>query len=127
MPFPKFIPILIAQILCASFCFADSLPNIVFNKVLPQEGKTFGHVTGMVQDKHGYMWLASKNGLFRYDGYQMLSFKNDPSDSNTISTDALEGIAVDKKGFLWIATFGKGVERFDPVEGIFTHFQYNEK
>ena len=38
--------------------------DIFFNKVLPPEGKTFKHVSGIIQDIQGYMWFATKNGLF---------------------------------------------------------------
>src|SRR6186713_38582 len=97
--------------------------DIFFNKVLPPEGKTFKHVSGIIQDLQGYMWFATKNGLFKYDGYQMTSYKNDPADSNSLATDALEAICIDASGILWIATLGQGLERFDPAAGIFTHFR----
>ena len=86
--------------------------EVFFNKVLPPEGKTFAHVTGMVQDKQGYMWFATKKGLFRYDGYQMTVFKNNPADTNSLLTDALEAICVDSAGIFWIATFGQGFDCF---------------
>ncbi len=97
--------------------------EITFNKIQPPIGKTFEHVTGMVQDAQGFIWLATKRGLFRYDGYQMISFKNNPLDKNSLATDALETIAVDLKGNIWIGTQGFGLDRFDPSTGIFTHFR----
>jgi len=97
--------------------------EIFFNKVLPPEGKIFSHVSGIVQDNQGYMWFATKKGLFKYDGYQMTSYNNNPDDSNSLATDALEAICIDATGIIWIATYGKGLERFDPATGIFTHFR----
>lgn len=105
----------------------SSEQGINFNKVLPPEGKAFLHVTGMVQDPEGYMWFATKKGLFRYDGYDMKVFKNDLLDTNSLGTDALEAICIDKAGLIWIATYGEGLERFDPSTGIFTHFRHNPK
>ena len=99
--------------------------EIFFNKVLPPEGKIFLHVSGMVQDAEGYMWFATKKGLFRYDGYQMINYKNNPSDTNTLASDALEAICVNKAGKLWIATLGNGLEQFDPVTGTFKHFRHD--
>ena len=98
---------------------------IFFNKVQPPPGKKFLHVTGIVQDKQGYMWFATKNGLFRYDGYQMISYKNIPFDPNSLANDALETICVDSSGIIWIGTIGSGLERFDPATGIFTHYRHN--
>lgn len=77
----------------------------------------------MAQDKTGFMWFATKNGLFRYDGTRMLTFRHDPADSNSLASNQLEDIAIDQQGILWLATLGAGLERFDPVSGIFTHFR----
>ena len=81
---------------------------------MPPAGKTFLHVTGMVQDQRGYMWLATKNGLFRYDGYQMIQYKNSPLDPNSLAIQELECIAVDSSGMIWVGTYGAGLERLDP-------------
>jgi ligand-binding sensor domain-containing protein len=99
--------------------------DIFFNRVSPPSGKNFYHVTGMVQDAKGYMWLATKNGLYRYDGYQMQHFRNNPLDANSLGSDYLEAIAVDPSGVLWIGTFSSGLDRFDPATGRFTHFKHN--
>ncbi len=96
-----------------------------FHKVLPPFGKTFLHITGMVQDRQGYMWLASKSGLFRYDGYQMTWYKNVPLDPNSLASDALESICVDSSGLIWIGTVGSGLESFDPSKGIFKHYRHD--
>jgi ligand-binding sensor domain-containing protein len=102
--------------------------DIFFNKVQPPDGRSFRHVTGMVQDRQGYMWFASKKGLFRYDGYQMVTFKHDPLDSSSLATNALEAITIDPNGIIWIATYeGAGLERFDPNTGRFTHYRNNPR
>ena len=101
-----------------------SAQGVIFNKILPPVGKAFEHVTGMVQDGQGYMWLSTKRGLFRYDGYQMTSYKNNPLDINSLANDALETITVDLKGNIWIGTHGFGLDRYDPSTGIFTHFRH---
>lgn len=99
--------------------------NIFFNKVSAPAGKPFVHVTGIVQDRLGYMWFASKNGLFRYDGYTMKQYRNDPLNQNSLANDALESICIDKEGIIWIGTFSAGLERFDPVKESFTHFRHD--
>jgi ligand-binding sensor domain-containing protein len=99
--------------------------ELFFNRVEPPEGKFFEHVTGMAQDKLGYMWLATKKGLFRYDGYQMIHYKNNPLDPNSLANDQLEAICIDTSGMIWIGTINAGLERFDPLTGIFTHFRHD--
>jgi signal transduction histidine kinase/ligand-binding sensor domain-containing protein len=100
--------------------------EMIFNKVFPSEGKTFGHVTGIVQDQQGYMWFASKKGLYRYDGYRMTSYKNNALNPNSLAGNFLESICTDSDGHIWIGGLGSGLDRFDPVTGNFTHFRHNQ-
>jgi hypothetical protein len=90
--------------------YPASPQEIFFNKVLPPEGQVFSHVSGIVQDKYGYMWLATKKGLFKYDGYQMTNYKNNPDDSNSLATDFLEAICIDSSGIIWIAAQNRGLK-----------------
>ena len=101
--------------------------SVFFNRVLPPEGKTFLHITAMVQDKEGYMWFASKKGLYRYDGYTIISYKNNPLNPNSLGSNSLESMCVDSSGIIWIGTFGNGLDRFDPATESFTHFHYEAK
>lgn len=118
LTYPLIIFLLLVNIPCALS------QEIYFHKVLPPDGNSFVHVTGMAQDTSGFMWFTTKNGLFRYDGTRMLSFHHDPSDSNSLASDHLEDIAIDPEGNIWLATLGEGLERFDPVTGVFTHFRH---
>ena len=101
--------------------------QIFFNKVPPPDGKTFVHVTGICQDLNGYMWFATKKGLCRYDGYQIITYKHNPLDPNSLASDILETICVDSTGIVWIGTDGAGIDRFDPSTGLFKHFRHNPK
>jgi ligand-binding sensor domain-containing protein len=92
-----------------------------FNRVPLLEENMRGFITGIAQDANGYMWFTGVN-LYRYDGYHVITYKNNPLDSNSISPSRLESIAIDHKGIIWIGTFGSGLDRFDPVTGIFKHY-----
>ncbi|MEO5582755.1 MAG: two-component regulator propeller domain-containing protein, partial [Saprospiraceae bacterium] len=82
-------------------------------------------VTGISQDPHGYMWFGTKRtGFYRYDGYNIISYKNQASNPNSLSYDAVESLLADTKGVIWIGTFGRGLDRFDPATGKFTHFHF---
>ncbi|HEV8506179.1 MAG TPA: two-component regulator propeller domain-containing protein, partial [Chitinophagaceae bacterium] len=99
--------------------------SIRINAVVPPEGKTFVHITGIAQDKQGYMWFGSKKGLYRYDGYNFISYKNDPLNLNSLASNSLESLAIDSTSTVWIGTFGSGLDRFDPVAEKFTHFRHD--
>ncbi|MEJ7681413.1 MAG: two-component regulator propeller domain-containing protein [Segetibacter sp.] len=95
--------------------------QFTFNRVELFEENVRGFITAIVQDSKGYMWFTGVN-LYRYDGYKMVTYKNDPLDSNSLAPSRLESIYIDRKGIIWIGTFGSGLDRFDPETGIFTHF-----
>ena len=120
-----FVHILLIVIYAAFANPAAFAQSITFDKVLPPEGKNFLHITGIVQDRQGYMWFASKKGLYRYDGYSMTYFKNNPLNPNSLGSNSLECIMIDSKGIIWIGTLGKGLDRFDPVTEVFSHFRSN--
>ena len=115
------------NIFLLTFIIANSSTSqkIVFNRVFPSEGKTFEHITGITQDQQGYMWFASKKGLYKYDGLHMVSYKNNRLNTNSLSTNTLECVCVDSTDILWIGTLGSGLERLDPSTGTFTHFRHN--
>ena len=98
---------------------------IRISAVAPPEGKTFVHITGIAQDRQGYMWFGSKKGLYRYDGYNFIIYKNDPLNLNSLGSNSLESLAIDSSGILWIGTFGGGLDRLDPVTEKFTHFRHD--
>src|SRR4028119_1022573 len=94
----RFLFVLLVVLIGGTVTFSQ---DIFFNKVLPPDGRSFMHVTGMVQDRQGYMWFTTKKGLFRYDGYQWISFKHNPLDSTSLASDALEAITIDHDGIIW--------------------------
>jgi len=94
-----------------------SFQHIGTNSGLPQST-----VNVIYQDHLGYMWFGTYDGLSRFDGYQFVNFKNDPSDPDSISNNIVVSIVEDQQGFLWIATAQNGVNRFDPKTGKFTRF-----
>ena len=99
--------------------------QFTFHKLLPPDGLSFDFVTGITQDINGMMWFSTKKGLYRYDGNQLSSYKNNPLNPNSIINNLLESIYADVNGNIWIGSLGQGLDRFDPESEIFTHFQHD--
>ena len=95
--------------------------QFVFNRVPLFEENVRGFITCMAQDSKGYMWFTGIN-LYRYDGYHVNTYKNDPLNPKSISPSRLECIYIDKQDIIWIGTVNSGLDRFDPSTGIFTHY-----
>jgi ligand-binding sensor domain-containing protein len=66
-----------------------------------------GLLGGITQDPKGYMWFGTTGiGLFRYDGYQMINYKNDPANSNSLANNRVECIYADSADIIWLGTWG---------------------
>ncbi len=90
-----------------------------------EDGLTPGGVTAIVQDRQGFMWIGTQNGLHRYDGYELVPYSHDPADPSSISGNLVHDIIEDQQGYLWIAAGESGVNRYDPQTDRFTRYQYN--
>jgi len=75
-----------------------------------KEGLSQGYVPGLLQDREGFIWIGTKNGLNRYDGREFLQFTHVPEDSNSMSDDQVWALK-EQEDFLLIAT-GAGVLDF---------------
>ena len=66
----------------------------------------------IIQDRKGNIWMASWEGIFRYDGK---SFTNI---TNKVSSARFFSVLEDRKGNLWFGTIGEGVYRYDPSASL---------
>ncbi|MEP6597544.1 MAG: two-component regulator propeller domain-containing protein, partial [Ginsengibacter sp.] len=108
------------------FHFLSSAQDIHFNLVTRAPDDVGSAILGMTQDTQGFLWFATQNGLYKYDGYQYTSYHNEPLNPNSPASDNSECIAADKAGYIWLAPRISGLDRLDPVTGIFTHFRHNK-
>lgn len=77
----------------------------------------------MIQDKNGFMWLASPDGLNRFDGYQVKVYRNDIKDSTSLSNNDIYLVEKDSEGALYIGTAGGGLNKYNFECDCFTHFE----
>jgi signal transduction histidine kinase/CheY-like chemotaxis protein/streptogramin lyase len=70
------------------------------------------------------MWIATRDGLNRYDGYRIKVFRNNPDDPHSISNNYISHIAEDKQGNIWVATLGGGLNKFDRRTNRFSHYRH---
>jgi signal transduction histidine kinase/ligand-binding sensor domain-containing protein len=99
--------------------------DIHFEKADPQKVTAAGGFTGITQDRAGYLWFTG-SGLHRYDGHELTAYKHLDINPNSLASNRSEVVYADKDGYIWIALFGSGLDRFDPATGIFTHYRHNE-
>jgi ligand-binding sensor domain-containing protein len=66
-------------------------------------------------------------GLHKYDGTKFITYTHDPHNLNSLANNWTECIARDSANFLWVGTWGSGLDRFDPATNIFKHFRHDPK
>ena len=94
--------------------------TLAFRQLGIHNGLSQGMVNAIVQDRYGFMWFATKDGLDRYDGYTFKSYRHDPLDSNSLRDSHVLALLEDRKGRLWVGT-NKGLDHFDPATEVFHH------
>ncbi|MBT3382616.1 MAG: response regulator [Prolixibacteraceae bacterium] len=92
-----------------------------------EEGLSHNEVTSIVQDKDGFIWIGTRGGLNRYDGYGFKVFNQIPGDSNSLVNPSIEKLFIDKKGNIWIGTKSGGVSKYNPLTGVFKNIEINYK
>ncbi|MCX7985837.1 MAG: LuxR C-terminal-related transcriptional regulator [Bacteroidales bacterium] len=100
--------------------FASDIPR--FYRI--GEGIEEINYTCICQDKFGFMWLGSKNGLIRYDGYEMKKYRSHSMQSSNISANWVTDIVEDSLGNLWVGTFDGGLNYFDRQSEKFKAYVY---
>ncbi len=94
----------ILTVLLPSAGTAQSLPTLLFRQLGSEDGLSAGRTSSMLRDKYGYLWVASENGLTRFDGINCRVYKHDEEDSNSLSGNFCNNIIEDRHGDLWIGT-----------------------
>src|SRR2546421_9040026 len=87
------------------------------------DGLSQATARAMVQDDAGFMWIATQDGLDRFDSHEFHVFRHDPSSATTIGDNVIFSLARGHTGELWIGTQSGGVSRYDALNGTFTRFQ----
>ena len=89
----------------------------------PSERFSSGLINDVCQDKYGYIWIATENGLNKFDGYRFTTYLSLPDDSTTLSSNIVTRLYCDKKGQLWVGT-RTGLSRYDYASNRFIQYTF---
>jgi ligand-binding sensor domain-containing protein/signal transduction histidine kinase/CheY-like chemotaxis protein/AraC-like DNA-binding protein len=81
-----------------------------------QDGLSNNIINCILQDKSGFMWIGTRDGLNRFDGYSVRVFRENPEEPNSIGSSFIYSLATDGNGRLWVAT----------AVGVYIYNEYEE-
>jgi len=107
---------------------ANAQPRqLKFIRIGSEAGLSQSNVITVLQDRRGFMWFGTWDGLNRYDGYKMSVYRNDPNDSGSLSDNHILQLLEDSDGNIWIATADGGLNRYDRGRDRFVHYRSNAR
>lgn len=96
-----------------------------FEHITTEKGLSQNTVHSIIQDRKGFLWFATEDGLNKYDGFSFITYRNNPSDSTSLSDNFIWKIFEDIDGTIWICTNNGGLNRFENETESFTRFQHS--
>src|SRR5512140_270690 len=95
--------------------------TIRFDHLSVKEGLSQGSVTCILQDRQGFMWFGTQDGLNMYDGYTFVLYKHNPENPSSLSENFILSLSEDANGTLWVGTIGQQIlNRYDPLTESFS-------
>jgi ligand-binding sensor domain-containing protein/signal transduction histidine kinase/DNA-binding response OmpR family regulator len=105
------------------------LPGLLISQTRPyyfknyqvSQGLSSNIITAITQDRKGFMWFGSRNGLNRFDGSTFKVFRNKPNDALSLGSNSIFSLFEDKHEELWVGTY-KGIYIYNPQSETFRLF-----
>lgn len=101
-------------------------PDLKFKRFSIDEGLSQGNINVIIQDRNGFIWLGTQDGLNRFDGYDFQIYKPDKSNPHSLSHGIVKSLLEGKDGTIWVGTAGGGLNKYNPKTGKFTSYLHDE-
>jgi signal transduction histidine kinase/ligand-binding sensor domain-containing protein/DNA-binding response OmpR family regulator len=93
-----------------------------YERLTTASGLSQSTINKIIQDKKGFLWFATADGLNRYDGYSFTVYRNDPSNNKTLSGSDISTVCEDDEGNLWVGTRNAGLNKINLKTGSVIRF-----
>ena len=119
----KIIILILGLLTVPLLCIPLHADGIDFERITIANGLSHNSGLCLLQDKNGFLWIGTQNGLCRYDGYTIKKYFNIPGDSTSLSGNYINSIFEDKSGIIWVGTNQGGLNKFLPASETFTNYK----
>ncbi len=100
--------------------------NLDFKILNVEKGLSHNNVFNLFQDSEGYIWIATENGLNKYNGHELKIFKREENSENEICGNEISSITEDDEGNIWIGAYNAGICRYNKKTGKFKSVDINK-
>jgi ligand-binding sensor domain-containing protein/two-component sensor histidine kinase len=103
-------------------------PSVIyFEHTSIEQGLSQSSVNCMLQDKEGFMWFGTADGLNKFDGYKFTVYNTDPLNPNLLSSGYIQCLYQDHNGIIWVGTLDGGLNAYDPKSLKINRFRHDTK
>ncbi|MCP4123003.1 MAG: hypothetical protein GY751_14725 [Bacteroidetes bacterium] len=96
-----------------------------FERLFEKEGWAQSSFHCAIQDRTGFLWFGTSDGLLRYDGYSLKAFRYDPARTDSLAGNLVHALLQDRQGRIWVGSYGGGLNKFNPDTETFTRYQHD--
>ncbi|MEL7169355.1 MAG: two-component regulator propeller domain-containing protein, partial [Bacteroidota bacterium] len=97
----------------------------LFRHLTIDDGLSQNVVAALLQDQRGFVWVGTKDGLNRFDGYAFVVHQHDPFDPATLSSSHVTALLEGDDGHLWVGTRDGGLNRMNQVTGEVVRYTHS--
>ncbi|MFS8136620.1 MAG: ATP-binding protein [Thermomonas sp.] len=87
------------------------------------QGLPSTEIKGLARDRDGYLWIATADGLARYDGVSMRVWRHDVAEPSGLPGNNIQTLMVDAQDRIWLSVEGAGISVMDAQRRGFTHYR----
>jgi ligand-binding sensor domain-containing protein/signal transduction histidine kinase len=101
--------------------------SLAFERLSLEQGLPQSTVNAVLQDKQGFLWVATQDGFCRYDGYSWLIYRHDPQNNASLTDNFIQALYEDAQGTIWIGTRTGGLNAYNRARGTFTAYRHSTR
>ncbi len=106
-------------------CVFSQEQQCSFESLSREKGLSNPEVYSLLQDKTGFLWIGTADGLNRYNGYSFKHLKHIPFKENSLSESMVSALAEDRNGNIWAGTGADGINKIDPTTFTVTRYVHS--
>lgn len=114
--------IIFLLLFCATNLYAQNT-NFRFKHFNVEDGLSNPNAICFLEDSKGFLWIGTKDGLNRFDGYEFKHYKYNFASNNTVSDNFIYCLEEDKKGNIWVGTSQSGLSKYSYLTDDFLRYE----